>query len=125
MVDAGPADGASDPVPALARIAEGGPSIAPGMREVARLEEAAPFERAIVRAAERDTCARVAFAASEPLRVALVDGANPSTELVPSAVSGVTGTVCVRRGGELVVRVTRPGDAGAGARIRAVAFAAP
>ena len=131
-VDAG-SDASSDPVPALARIAETGPSVAPGMRELARLDEAAPFERTIVHAAERDTCARVAFAASEAVRVSLVDGPS-SADTAPSAASGVTGTVCVRRGGDLIVRVTsatsatRPADAGGGggaARFRAVAFGAP
>ncbi len=131
VVDGGEVDGqaardaARDGLPTAARIAESGGAIAPGMRELSRVDEAAPFERALVHAADKDTCVRVAFAASEPLSVLLVDGAGATLDAVPRAASGVTSTVCVKRTGDLVLRVTRTADGGAGARVRAVAFAAP
>ncbi len=122
------ADGAAtDPLPAVARIAESGAALAPGMREIVRLDEEAPFERALVRAAEKDTCARVAFAATEPLVVTLLDGAGATLDATPRGASGVTGTACVQRARDIVLRVARAADADAGGapRIRAVAFASP
>ena len=131
LVDAGAADaqptseGGADLLPAASRIAESGPAIAPGMREIARVDEDAPFERSLVHAADKDTCVRVAFAASDALVVSLVDAAGAPLDATPRAASGVTSTVCVRRAGDVVLRVARAGDAGAGARVHAVAFAAP
>jgi hypothetical protein len=128
--DARATDAALDPLPAAARIAESGAAFAPGMRELVRVDEEAPFERPLVHAADKDTCVRVAFAASEPLSVALLDGAGATLDATPRAASGVTSTVCVKRAGDVVLKVARAGagdagNAGAAARVRAVAFAAP
>jgi hypothetical protein len=117
-------DAATD-IPSAARIAESGAAVAPGMRELARVDDEAPLERPLLRAAERDTCVRVAFAGGEPLAISLVDGAGAVLDATPRAASGVTSTVCVKRAGDVVLRVARAGDGGPGGRVRAVAFAAP
>jgi len=100
-----------------------GPSIAPGMREVARRESFG--ERVeIVRAEQRDTCVRVAFEAVAPVTARLVDGTG--TVLATTSVAGVEGLlgekgpVCVRKGEALSVLVE-----GASVPVRWVAWAAP
>ena len=118
-------DGSSDLLPSAARIAEGGAAIAPGMREILRFEADAPATRALVQAAERDTCARVAFAADAPVVLTFADGGGATLAETPRAASGVSSTVCVRRGEAIVVRVRGDHDAGVPTRVRAVAWVAP
>lgn len=128
VLDAGTRDAAAeaavDRLPSLTRIAESGSALAPGMREAARIDADGPVEREIVHAAEKDTCARVAFAAAAPVIVTLADGQGATLADMPRAASGVSTTVCVRRGETMLVRVAFDLDGGVGG-IRAVAWIAP
>jgi hypothetical protein len=133
MPDAGvgAGDAASDTsaesrLPRVDEIAATAISSAPGMREAARVEATAPLEREIARAGERDVCARVAFVASAPVDVALVDDARAVLAEHHDAARGILGTACVARGGAVVLRVARGADAGAAATtVRAVAWISP
>jgi hypothetical protein len=104
-------------------IAARAASVAPGMHEAARKDAAADAVD-LVKADTRDTCVRVAFAASAPVTAKLVDHAgnvlaaseSPGTE----GVLGAHGPVCVRKGD--VVRAVA--DA-AGVHVRWVAWESP
>jgi hypothetical protein len=124
-VDAGadaPADAAPDALPTAARIAARGRTLAPSMREIARIEGDAPLDRELVRAAPQDTCARVAFAAGSGVRVTLTNGRQPLVEL-PTAASGVAGPACARKGDPIILRISS--EAGATTAVRAVAWVSP
>ncbi len=124
--DAG-ADAAGDgqrEEPTAARIAASGPAVAPGMREHARFDESAPLDRDVVRGAEKDTCARIAFAATASVRASLVDGTGAPIVELPAAASGLLGTACARRGDVIVLRVIPEADA-AVTRLRGVVWLSP
>jgi hypothetical protein len=114
---------ASDDRAAFETLGALGPSVAPGMREAARKEGAGePVE--LVKADTRDLCARVAFQATAPVPVKLVDEAG--RVLAETAgprdrgTLGEAGPVCVRKG-EVVKGIAPAGTA----RVRWVAWAAP
>jgi len=100
--------------------------LAPGMREVTRketgIEGAAGVE--LVKAVGRDVCTRVAFQASEPVTVKLVDQGGTVLAASEGAITegalGAHGPVCIRKGD-----VVRGRADGAGARVRWLAWAAP
>jgi hypothetical protein len=119
---------ADDSLPSLDAVAALGATLAPGMRELARRESSvtagqhAPEEAA--RAASRDLCARVAYAADGPVGARLEDGAGGALAEAPRSTSGALGEegpVCVRHG-ELLRVVF---DAGVSARVRWVTWVAP
>ncbi|HEX4445097.1 MAG TPA: hypothetical protein VH044_00110 [Polyangiaceae bacterium] len=98
-------------------------ALAPGMRLTAERENAG--ERIeLVRAGNKDTCARVAFEASEPVIARLLDSAGlPLAEMHAAANEGALGEqgpVCVRKGDAISASA-----AGAGARVRWIAWALP
>jgi hypothetical protein len=113
-------------LPSHDEIAAAGASAAPGMHEAARVEGTVPLERPIVRAADHDACTRAAYVASAPVDIAFVDGARAVLLEQRGVTSGVIGTACVLRGGEIGLRVSLP-DAGADAepRVRAVVWTSP
>jgi hypothetical protein len=85
----------------FAALAARGATIAPGMREVARMQSAGDKVE-IARAEVRDACVRVAFKASSPVVAKLVDGEGnvlASSDIAATdGVLGQRGPVCVRRG---------------------------
>ncbi len=111
-------------VPAIEVVARNVERVAPGMREIARLDPAPGRTGNLVADAGADTCVRAAFAASRKVRVRFVDARDAGRG---EAAEGVTGTVppegpaCVVRGDamHLVVEAAEP------ARVRAVVVAAP
>jgi len=119
-----PEASAATPGPNLFESIEArGPSIAPGMHQVAR-QESTGEKVELVRADQQDTCVRVAFEAAVPVLAKLVDGANRALATTGSAavegVLGEHGPVCIRKGEALSVAVDGPG-----APVRWVAWAAP
>ncbi len=98
------------------------PSLAPGMRLAAE-REGAGERTELVRAAEKDTCARVAFEASAPVIAKLFDGQGgvlaqssaPQTE----GELGELGPVCVRKGDRI------EGGATGATVVRWIAWALP
>jgi hypothetical protein len=128
-LDATPGDATDaypeDAAPSAAAIARGGASVAPGMRELERMEGPTPLTRSLIKGADQDRCVKIAFAADERVSISVLGEAGAVLAELPPAQSGVTTTVCVRRGGELSVRVLRRADAGLEARVGAVAFTAP
>jgi hypothetical protein len=118
------ASSAPDPaaVAAFEALAAQGATLAPGMRETARREGGAD-PVALVSAEGRDTCVRVAFAASVPVKARLVDAAGnvlaATSDATIDGVLGARGPVCVRRG-DVVKGVAE----GVGARVRWVAWEA-
>jgi hypothetical protein len=122
-VDASPPAADAAPQTRFDSIVMRGPSIAPGMREVARRDSFGE-KIEIVRADQRDTCVRVAFEAATPVAAKLVDGTG--TVLAMTSVAGADGLlgekgpVCVRKGEALSVLVEGPRVA-----VRWVAWAAP
>jgi hypothetical protein len=118
------ASSAPDPaaLAAFEALAAQGSTLAPGMREAARREGGAD-PVALVSAEGRDTCLRVAFAASVPVKARLVDAAGnvlaASGDPATDGVLGARGPVCVRRG-DVVKGVAE----GAGARVRWIAWEA-
>ncbi len=100
-----------------------GPSLAPGMREVARRADGASSVD-LLRADAADTCVRVAFAATSPVTARLLD--RSGAVLASTAASATTGAlgergpVCVRKGD-----VVRAAIDGGPARVRWVAWQAP
>jgi hypothetical protein len=98
-------------------------SLAPGMRLAAERESSG--ERIeLLRAGDKDTCARVAFEASEAVIAKLVDSSGlPLAEMHAAANAGELGErgpVCVRKGDAISASAT-----GAGARVRWIAWALP
>ena len=116
--------GADDASPAaFDALASRAPSIAPGMREVARKEGAGLVPLATADA--RVMCLRAAVAATAPVAATLVD-AEGNVLAAASAperegVLGERGPVCVRRGDS----VKGAADGDAGVRVRWVAWASP
>jgi hypothetical protein len=104
-------------------IVRRGPSIAPGMRLIARRESAGE-KIELVRADEGDTCVRVAFEAAAPVVAKLVDrGDNivaTSGAAAAEGLLGERGPICLRKGEVLNVMVDGPN-----APVRWVAWAAP
>jgi hypothetical protein len=82
-------------------LAARAPSLAPGMREVARKETGTDAVDLAI-AEGRDVCVRVAFEASTPVTVKLLDqGGHVLTATGGAMTEGVlaaTGPVCVRKG---------------------------
>jgi hypothetical protein len=107
----------------FAALAARGAAVAPGMREVARLQSAGD-KIEIAHAEGRDACVRVAFEASSPVIAKLVDGEGnvlaSSNAPVTGGVLGERGPVCVRKG-DNVSAVAE----GLDANVRWVAWAAP
>jgi hypothetical protein len=111
------------PVPDVFAAIEGrAPSIAAGMRQVARRESSGE-KTEIVRADRGDTCVRVAFEAAVPVIAKLVDEANTVLATTAAAalegVLGENGPVCIRKGEALSVTV------GGATTVRWVAWATP
>jgi hypothetical protein len=99
------------------------PSLAPGMRRA--VERESRGERVeLVQAAGRDTCVRVAFEATGPIQVRLLDAdgmvLSETRSPTTSGALAERGPVCVRKTGS-VAAVTE----GTVARIRWVAWASP
>jgi hypothetical protein len=121
---AAPGPGALPPETAAAfdALAARTPGVTLGMREVAR-KETGNDAVDLVTAQGRDACVRVAFEASAPVTVKLVDqGGNvlAATEgPVTDGVLAARGPVCVRKGD-----VVRGLAEGAGARVRWLAWEA-
>jgi hypothetical protein len=117
-----PAASASDDA-ALAALAARGPSVAPGMREAARVRSSGA-RVVVARAGERDACVRVAFEASAPVLAKLVDAAgNVLAALDAPAQDGVLGArgpVCVRKGD--AVSAVAAGPDGGASSVRWVAW---
>ena len=113
--------------PSFDALAARGASVAPGMREVARVETTGDGVVEVVRAGERDTCVRVAFEASSPVVARLLDteGNVLAASDVPEAegVLGQRGPVCVRRGD--AVSAAAGGAEAAVPNVRWVAWQAP
>jgi len=118
--EAGDASPGTDPFEA---IEARGPSMAPGMRQIARRESAGEKVE-LVRAEQQDTCIRVAFEAAVPVVAKLVDGAgNALAATGAAAVEGLLGEkgpICIRKGEAASVLVDGPP-----ATVRWVAWAAP
>jgi hypothetical protein len=116
-----PLDSASGP--AFAALAARGPRVAPGMREVARMQNTGDKVE-IAHAERRDACVRVAFEASSPVVAKLVDAQGnvlaSSDTPATDGVLGQRGPVCVRRG-EAVSALAE----GSGASVRWMAWESP
>ena len=101
---AGPAKSTpADALPSLDDIAARGPSLAPGMRAVARKESFLERDLRVdaVSANDRDVCARVLFVASAPVTARLENAAGDvlSTTDAPSesGALGARGPVCIKK----------------------------
>lgn len=97
------------PAEAFDDLAALGPTLAPGMREIARKASAEDGVE-LLRADAGDACVRVAFAAAGPIVAKLVDqGGEVLSSVGPVAdgALGERGPVCVRKGD--VVRATAEG----------------
>ena len=120
------ADAATSTVLTLDLLAARGPWLAPGMREAARVETegARSVRRELVRAAGRDLCARVVFAAGTTVHAWLEDDAGgvlADGGRAESGALGARGPVCVRRGDAIVLRA----ESDAPTSLRVVAWSAP
>ena len=119
-VAAGPP--AVDALPSTSALAARGATDAPLMRELLRVEQAAP-RSADVRG-ERDLCVRAVFAASAPVKAWFADQAGAARGEVATATSGTVpprGPACLKKGESLHLIVEGEGPVSA----RAVLFAAP
>jgi hypothetical protein len=118
-----PADGIREPDGAFATLEARAASLAPGMRQAAERESTGERTE-LVRAAEKDTCVRVAFEATAPVLARLLDadGSVLCETHSPAAagVLGERGPVCVRKNDS----VSSDAEAGGG-RIRWIAWASP
>jgi hypothetical protein len=124
-------------LPALDALASRAPSLAPGMREVARgeLASAASSDNAagvapLVQAAATDTCARVALVAAPQVHAWLTDARGTVLADVPSAEDtsiAPRGPVCVRQGSDITLHLeASAADKASGAWVaRFVAWASP
>jgi hypothetical protein len=121
------ASAVTSPVPAPAESFDDlvalGPTLAPGMREIAR-KASADEAVELVHADSGDACVRVAFAAAGPIVAKLVDQGGDVLSSVGPAVDGALGErgpVCVRKGD-----VVRAIAEGAGrSHVRWLAWQAP
>jgi hypothetical protein len=97
-------------------------SLAPGMRLTAERENSGDRIE-LVRASEKDTCARVAFEASAPVVAKLLDSAGlPLAEMQAAATEGELGErgpVCIRKGDAI------SGVATGSAQVHWIAWALP
>jgi hypothetical protein len=111
------------PALAFAALAARGPRVAPGMHEVARMQNTGDKVE-IARAEGRDACVRVAFEASAPVLAKLIDAQGnvlaSSDKPATGGVLGEHGPVCVRRG-QAVSALAE----GSGASVRWMAWASP
>jgi hypothetical protein len=130
--DGGVVDAAGDAVAAmdaaafvsLDALAARAPSLAAGMREVARGEIAGEATRVIARAEDRDVCVRVTMVARYPVHASLIDARGEILADVKDAFDatlGAHGPVCTRKGDAVSLRV----DAGAMSVVRFVAWQSP
>lgn len=112
--------------PSFAALASRSASLAPGMREVARLESAGDTVE-IARAEGRDACVRVAFEASAPVVAKLLDSEGnvlaSSEEPAAGGALGLRGPVCVRSGD--IVSAAAGGAEASTARVRWIAWQSP
>ncbi len=113
-----------DELPSLEALAARGATAAPLMRELLRVERAAP--RSPLLRADRDLCLRAVFAASRPVRAWFADEAGVARGEITTGASGAIpprGPACAKKGEslQLVVEGESAGDVAA----RAVLFAAP
>jgi hypothetical protein len=121
------APSATADLPGLDDLAALGPSVAAGMREVARGEIVAAggaVERGVVQAGPADTCIRLALAAQPPIRAWLTDGRGDRLAEVNDATRTLlapSGPVCARKGDTITVHV----EAHAAYAARFVAWASP
>lgn len=120
--DAGPPE---VPVPPAVALGVRGLRVAPGMRELARLDPAPARSPDLLQQATADTCVRAVWAASRPVRVGFVDReGEPRGERAEGTEGTVPpgGPVCSVRGEalHLVVEGAPPG-----ATARAVVWASP
>jgi len=115
-----PVDSAAETQAAFEALAARASSVAPGMREIARKESGTETVE-LTRAGDRDACVRVAFEASAPVAVKLVDQSGNVLAATDGPVSGGVlaerGPVCVRKGD-----VVRGVAEGTGARVRWMAW---
>jgi hypothetical protein len=113
----------AEAAPAFAALAARGPRVAPGMREVARMQNTGDKVE-IAHAERRDSCVRVAFEASSPVVAKLVDAQGnilaSSDAPATGGVLGEHGPVCVRRGDAVSALAE-----GSGASVRWMAWASP
>ncbi len=117
------ADGS--PLASLDAIAARGPTDAPLMREVLRVDRAAPRSPDVK--ADRDLCVRALFASAVTVRASLVDQRGaPRGDAAIGAVGAVPprGPACIKKG-EAVHLVVESVPARGDAMARAVIFAAP
>ena len=114
------------PAVSFAALAARGAAVAPGMREVARIESAGDRVE-LARAEGRDACVRVAFEANSPVMAKLLDGeGNVLASTGTPATGGVLGEhgpVCVRRAD--AVSAVAGGTEGGVASVRWVAWESP
>jgi hypothetical protein len=122
----------------FAALASRAGTVAPGMREVARMQSSGDKVE-LARAEARDACVRVAFEATSPVVAKLVDGDGnvlaSSDSPATDGVLGEHGPVCVRRGEAVsalagaVVETVAGGDGGSGlpsvARVKWMAWESP
>jgi hypothetical protein len=112
----------SDGYASLDALAARGPTEAPLMRELLRVERASP--RSPDLRADKDLCLRALFAAERPVRAWFSDSTGASRGEIASGTSGSVpprGPVCAAKGEALHLVV----ESSNGAAARAVIFAAP
>jgi hypothetical protein len=112
----------SDGLTSLDALAARGPTDAPLMRELLRVERAAPRSPDV--RADRDLCVRAIFAASRPVRAWFADEAGAARGEIAAGASGAVpprGPACAKKGESLHLVVESDGPVAA----RAVLFAAP
>lgn len=113
---------AADGLASLDALSARGPTDAPLMRELLRVERAAPRSPDVL--APRDLCVRALFAASGPVRAWFSDAGGAPRGEVTTATSGAVpprGPACARKGESLHLVI----ESDASAAARAVIFAAP
>ncbi len=102
-----------DELPSLDRVAASGAALAPGMRELVRLETTAGSSSEILTPSPRDVCLRVAFVASAPVAPELDDDRGlpfATAKRGRSGKIGDDGPVCVRRGSSVRLRFVADGS---------------
>jgi len=112
----------SDGLASTEALAARGATDAPLMRELLRVEHAAPRSPAV--RADRDLCVRALYAAARPVRAWLADEAGLVRGEIATGASGAVpprGPACVQKGESLHLVVESEGPVVA----RAVLFAAP
>lgn len=117
----------TDALPALDGLAARGPSVAAGMREVARGEIVAASgaaDRSIAKADAADTCVRVVLAAQPAVHAWLTNARDVRLADVSDATNTLLaplGPVCIRKGDTVTLHVEAHAPYGA----RFVAWASP